>query len=436
MINNTIQFTRNKQNPDNKILKIIFLTVLMLIFSSEILASAESDYELGTASYKAGDAGKAVMYFESARKKGMDSISLQFNLASSYYRLGRYGEAKKYFEQLKEIKEMHDIAEYHLGLIAIKEKDGSQARRHFSTVVNKGKDKKLIKLSEKQLNALSPKEQRWKSHVFVNAGYDDNISSVSGDSVLDRADSFYELFALTDLLISGRRSDGWSAEAAFYRIGYNEYDTNDLNNLSLGLKRSFKLADWDTSAHLNLSKSTYGGEDFQTITKLDFIGRKAITKRDQIFLRYQAEDIKSDQAIYDYLDGWRQRGRVEYRNFSANDIKHIYYELELNNRGELVTSIDAYDYSPTRHTVRGIYTYITANSWWLTGDLTYQMSDFPVSSTVDRQDKQLKMTFSADYHFDRTLKLTSKYQYTDNESTVDRYNYDKSVIKIGISKLF
>lgn len=408
----------------------------MLLFSSSLLASPESDYETGVESYKAGDYGMAVMYFESAQKQGMDSVSLQYNLASSYYRVGRYEDAKKYFMLLNETEEMRDLAEYHLGLIAIKHKDGSQARRHFTTLVNTGEDKKLIKLSEKQLEALKPKEDRWKSHVFLNAGYDDNISSVSGDSVLDRADSFYELFASTNLLISGRRTNGWSAEAFLYGIEYSEYDSNDLNNLALGLKRSMRLASWDTSAHLNFAKSTYGGEDFQRVTKLDIIGRKPVTRRDQIYLRYQVEDITSDNAIYDYLEGWRQRARVEYRNYSANYIKHIYYELELNNRGQLVTSTDTYDYSPTRHTIRGIYTHILKKRWWLIGDLAYQMSDFPASSTLDRDDYQLKLTLSADYHFDRTFKFTTKYQYTDNESTVDRYNYDKSIIRIGLSKLF
>lgn len=426
----------NNHSFYRQIINLVFLTALTLLFSSDLLASAESDYEAGVQSYKAGDNGTAVMYFESALRQGMDSVALQYNLASSYYRVGRYADAKKYFTLLNQTKEMRDIAEYHLGLIAIKEKDGSQARRHFTAVVNTGEDKKLIKLSEKQLDALKPKEDRWKSHVFLNGGYDDNISSVSGDSVLDIADSFYEVFALTDLLITGRRNDGWTAQAALYGIEYRTTDSNDLNNLALGIKRSIRLAGWATSAHLNLSKSTYGGDDFQTITKLDIIGRKAITKRDQIYLRYQAEDINSDQAIYDYLEGWRQRARVEYRNYSANDIKHVYYELELNNRGELVSATDTYDYSPTRHTIRGIYTYITKNRWWLIGDLAYQMSDFPASSTVDRDDYQLKLTLSADYHFDRTFKFTSRYQYIDNESSVDRYNYDKSIIKIGFSKLF
>ena len=424
---------------------VYFLTALIFLFSSELLASAESDYKLGMESYKAGDNAAAVKYFELAQKQGMDSIALQFNLGSSYYKVGRYEDAKKYFNLVNQTEAMRDLAEYNLGLIALKENDGSLAIRYFNSVATTGKDEKLIRLSNKQLTALSNlreerlysgKEDRWTSYLSFNLGYDDNISSVSGDSVLDIADSFYDLFASVDFLITGKRKHGWIAGASLFGIEYTETDTNDEYHFALDVKRTMKLKDWDTSARLSLSKSTYGGEDFQHITKLDFKGRKAISKRGRIYLRYWLEDIRSDNTIYDYLEGWRQRARVEYRNYSLNNIKQIYYELELNNRGEIETLTGTYDYSPTRHTIRGIYTQIINMKWWLNGDLAYRISEFPTSSTVDREDDQWKLTLSTDYRFDRTFKLTAKFQYTDNTSTVDRYIYDKSVIKVGLSKLF
>ncbi len=212
--------------------------VLLLLCSSELMATAESDYELGVASYKAGDNGKAVMYFESAMKQGMDSVALQYNLASSYYRLGRYDDAKKYFKLLKQTEAMRDIAEYHLGLIAIKEKDGSLAHRYFNSVATTGKDEKLVKLSKRQLSALEKAEDRWTSYFSLNYGYDDNISSVSGDSVLGKADNFYQLLASADLLISGRRVDGWTADASLFGIEYSETDTNDEYHFTLGLRRA------------------------------------------------------------------------------------------------------------------------------------------------------------------------------------------------------
>jgi tetratricopeptide (TPR) repeat protein len=419
-----------------KIFNNYFIATLIFLFSSELLATAESEFELGVESLKAGDNVAATTYFESAMKQGMDSVALQFYLASSYYKLGRYKDSKKYFKLVHQTEEMRDLAEYNLGLIAIREKDGSLAHRYFNSIASTGKDEKLIRLSKKHLIALSKKEDRWKSYLSFNLGYDDNISSVSGDSTLDVEDTFIDLFASVDLLIAGKRKDGWVADAFLYGIDYSETDTSDENKYALGLKRSMKLKDWDSSIHLSLLKSTYGGDDFQSITKLDFKGRKPVSKSESIYLRYRAEDIRSENPIYDYLEGWRQRAKVEYRNYSQKNIKQIYYELELNNRGELVTPIFAYQYSPTRHTVRAAYTYIVKKQWWLNGDLSYRISDYAASSTIDRVDNQWMLALSTDYRFDRTFKLTAKFQYSDNTSSVDRYTYDKSVIKIGLSKLF
>jgi len=408
----------------------------MFIFSSELLATAASDYKLGVASYKAGENASAVTYFESALKQGMDSVSLKYNLASSYYKVGRYEDAKKYFKLLRQTVEMRDIAEYHLGVIAIKEKDRALARRYFSSVVNSGKDENLVKLSNKHLLALVEKEDRWKSKLSLNLGHDDNISSVSEDSVLGTADSFYELSASSNLLIEGRRKHGWLADVAVYGIEYSDIDANDQNVIALGVKRSMQFEGWDTSAHLSVSDSSYGGDDLQTIGKLDFKGRKQVSKNEWINMRYRFEDIKSDQAIYDYLEGWRQRASIEYQNLTKNNIRQLQYELELNSRGELVTDIGAYDYSPTRHTVRGIYTHLINKQWWLIGDVSYRFSDFEASSTIDRDDNQWRFALSTDYRFDKTFKLTAKYQYTDNSSTLDQYSYDKSVIRVGLSKMF
>jgi Tfp pilus assembly protein PilF len=408
----------------------------LLLSAADLYASAESDYDLGLKAYMAGNNVAAAAYFESALDQGMDSVSLVYNLASSYYRVGRLEQAKEYFRQLEQTEAMHDIARYHLGLIAVKEKDVGAARQYFGMVASSGKDKKLMKLSDKHLDALSGKEERWRSLFSFNLGYDDNIFSASGDSVLDEADSFYELYASSDVLLSGSRTDGWIIGAGLYGMEFISNDENDQYNFLLGLQRAKKFADWDSSIHLKLSKSTYAGDDFQTITQLDAIARNSITRRDRIYLRYRGDIINSDNATYDYLEGWSQRARIEYRNYAANNIKHIYYELELNDRGTLVTLTDSYDYSPTRHTLRGAYTQILDEHWWLTGDLSYRVSEFEASPTLDRKDDQWKLSLSADYRFDRTLKLTAKYQYTDNDSTVDRYIYDKSVFKIGISKLF
>ena len=108
----------------------------------------------------------------------------------------------------------------------------------------------------------------------------------------------------------------------------------------------------------------------------------------------------------------------------------------MNDRDDLVTADYRYEYSPLRHTLRAKYTHKVNDSWDLTGDIAYRLSDFPRSSFFNRDDNRLSLGFIADYRLDNGFKLSTQLQYTHNESSVDRYDYDRSLIKVGISKLF
>ncbi|MBC8211788.1 MAG: tetratricopeptide repeat protein [Gammaproteobacteria bacterium] len=411
-------------------------SLLLLLFSPALLATAESDFNLGVDAFKGGDNAAAAGYFESALEQGMESVALHYNLASSYYKLGRYAEAKKYFQIVNQTAEMHELAEYNLGLIATRQQQWRQARRHFNEVIDSGRDEKLSKLSQRQLEALKNKENQITAYVSANLGYDDNITSASSDSVLGNSDTFYDLYASVDYLISGKRREGWVADANLYSIDYSDTNNYDEYQYSLGIKRALLLNDWETSAQLSLSKSVFGDDDYLSTSKIDLYGRKVLSRTDRLYLRYRLEDISSDQPLYDYLDGWRQRFKVEFRQYNRDDSRQVYYELELNNRSELVTSLYAYDYSPLRHTVHAKYIRYLNDRWHLSSDLSYRFSNYPDSATMNRNDEQLRLELGADYRIDSSFKLTAKLQFTNVDSSEDRYSYDKSVIRFGLSKFF
>jgi hypothetical protein len=57
------------------------------------------------------------------------------------------------------------------------------------------------------------------------------------------------------------------------------------------------------------------------------------------------------------------------------------------------------------------------------------MSAFEAAPEIDQEDNQSNPALSADYHYGRVFKSIAKYQYIDNTSAVDRYNYDRSIMK-------
>ena len=84
----------------------------------------------------------------------------------------------------------------------------------------------------------------------------------------------------------------------------------------------------------------------------------------------------------------------------------------------------------------GRYTHRFAGKWFLSGDLSYRASDFPASTTLDRDDDRWLLDVFLDYWIGKSLQLKGNVKYIDNESTVDLYTYDRTVVSLGLSLQF
>jgi len=424
----------------NKPVHQTLLGVFLLFQFAPLAASMESDFAEGVKWFKQAQYTTAVKHFEAARSQGLESVALHYNLGSSYYKLGRYDQAKVYFQGLLDVADMRQLSQYNLGLIALRQNEASRARDYFSAIVAADTDAKLQSLAESQLQKLSLETatgaDRGSVYLAASLGYNDNISALPEDALTDAAGSFYSLYLSADRVISGQRNAGWLVDLSIYAVDFTGDGEHDDRQYDLGIKKTLQLSDWQSGFQLSLLQSDYGGGDYQSVYKLEATANKALSSGRKIHLRYRLEDIHSDDVSYDYLDGQRHKIRVEYKKYSAADSWQFYYELETNDRAQLQTSSYSYDYSPRRNTLYGRYGYYLGNHWQLAGDLSYRVSDFPASSSMDREDRQLRVALNADYRFNRTLKLLTRLQLTDNDSSEDIYTYQQAVFKIGLSQLF
>ena len=187
---------------------------------------------------------------------------------------------------------------------------------------------------------------------------------------------------------------------------------------------------------INFDKITYGHDDYQSIIKLVAQGKRKLSRNERLYLQYRYEDITSDNVIYDYLDGWRQKFSVKYLQYNKQHNSQLYYELELNNRKDLVVTGNEFSYSPTRHTIRAKHTKILDKQWRITGDVAYRISDYPSTSTQNRSDERWKIAGYTDYRIDKTMKIQARLERTDNNSNEAIYDYKRTMFSLGISKLF
>ncbi|VAW67585.1 hypothetical protein MNBD_GAMMA09-2288 [hydrothermal vent metagenome] len=441
--------------------RVIFILALVF-FMTGANASVESDFKQGVSYFNSGEYSSAVKKFESVRKQGVKSASLYYNLGSVYFKLKNYEMAEGYFVKLKNTAKMKYLAEYNLGLIAIEQNELDKARKYFKSVRDHSGDNKLVYLSRRQLSGRqlkkselsvaeassmgSQKNRKWSAYVNGSLGYDSNINFAPAGLGTEESATFFDAMVIADYLFSGTKSNGWTGDALLYTIRYSDTGNPniskgafDQDQYGVSLKKTQKMADWNMQFKVGLDKSTYGSRDYQSILSLHARGRKKLSRSDRIYLRYRYEDIGSDNTVFDYLEGWRQKIRGEFRRYNKKNSAQFYYELELNNRKDFVSGItgNEFSYSPTRHTFRGKYTAMLKNkAWRVTGDLAYRLSQYPSTPTQSRTDDRWKAAVYANYEFDRTMRLKLKFEYTDNTSTDNIYVYDRQLVSASLSKEF
>ena len=420
------------------VFKTVFIIVIFMLYAATALASAKQDYNHGVEFFRKGNYHSAIASFKSAEKKGMASAALFYNLGSAYFKIENYEASKKYFSRVTEYPDNRALAEFNLGMIALEQSNTQQALAHFKYAEANSDDKKIVAAAKQTIAELTGTGKRWGAYVLANVGYDDNISVTPDNLAVGFDDTFYNIYASADFVVHGKRKHGWLLDAALFTIDYSDRDDFDQDFYTLGVRNEHRFSSWNTIASLKYGNSTFGGKDLQSFYKLDFIGVRSLVGNQKIILQYRYDDFTSKNSLYDYLEGWRQRARIMYYRNAVKNNQQLYYEGELNKRGELVSLLGgySYEYSPTRHTVGGKYTHKFSDKWYLSGDLSYRVSDFPASATIDRDDTRWLLDILLDYRIDNTLSIKGDIKYLQNDSTVDIYTYDKTVISLGVSKLF
>lgn len=416
------------------------LMAVVLLFSVEVRASARLDFDQGKTHFNAGDYQKAIDAFERAMRQGLKSISLYYNLASSYYKLGDYDNARRYFQALAENPNMKPLAAFNLGLVAKKTGDYAAARSYFQSVFSISQDQKLINLANSELDKLAEVSKskaagkRWLGYASVSAGSDSNINIAPIDGAPSEvADDFLDAYLVLDAMLDGTRSSGWLADAILYRRNYMDTNQYDESQLGIGVKKIQQINNWTSYFLLHADDYGYGGVNYQSTMKFEAYGRKALSRNKSYSLMYSMEKVSSQDPVFDYLEGDRQKIRVEYRQYVKRSSQRYYYEFEMNNReGTSTTS-----FSPTRHGLYASYTQYMGPQWSLAGDLAYRHSSYSdPGATSDRDEARARAAVNLDYRFNRTLKLRTQASFTQNDSDNNNYDYDRTLLSLKLSKQF
>jgi len=424
----------------------ILLIIFLLGISTELLANTKGQhFDRGMQAFRAGDYAIATEEFEQARSLGMDVPALYYNLGVSYYRSADWDRSEEMFLQTSRFDEMAPLAFYNLGLVNLKKGNEEEARLWFSRAMDEANDSRLESLAQAQLDNLNQPDEKWASIVTAGLGYDSNVT-LDNDTVTNvssEQDYFLEFFGMTRGVLSGTSENGVIFKASLFGDIYKKLTDYNLIEANVGGYKTFSLGQWNHEAGGYMTYSTLGGEGYLQSGNLSWAGQTQIVEKLRLNMKLRLRYVTAVQSQYSALDGTAEDFRVEARWMQSSLSQlHGIYQLELNDRNGWETGSTFSSLSPTRNTFRLEYLHQLDESWNMVVSGSYRNSHYSEENleadgeVVRRRDDRLRGYLE----FSRTLSkhagISLEYTYTNNQSNIDRYDYDQNIISANVQYLF
>ncbi|HUG77592.1 MAG TPA: hypothetical protein VML57_08930 [Burkholderiales bacterium] len=415
---------------------VLSLWLLLCALPGRAASPGGEAFDQGFKAFRAGDYAAALRSFLEARRAGMDSPQLGYNLGVTYYRLERYPEAENEFGTLARNPAWAPLAHYNLGLTAQRMGRTQQAAEHFERARRASADPRLRGLAASALEALgrAPTPARTSAVLSFGAGYDSNVTLAS--DALGRSgesDLFVEALAAASHRLSGDATRGLYAQGALLVRKHFDVERYDQFGLRLGLSREAASGRWQSGVGGYLEHIELDDDRLQQAAILDLRARRALQGGGALRARYQLALIDAGRG-FRYLEGWQQRFAVEAGpspRFSAG------YELELNDRDDLRQGAEFQSYSPTRHSLFVLAGLPDAGGWRTQARGEYRFSRYNDPHVdnglqVRREDDRYGFALRAERPMDATWSLFLAYDYYRNRSTLDAYDYSRHQLMAGL----
>lgn len=390
-------------------------------------------FRKGVQAFRDGHYEQAREAFEAARKQGLDTAALHYNLGVTYYRLNDYPAAKKLFAKLEQHDRWRPLALYNLGLVSEKQGDAKAARDYYQQARAAG-DAKVIRLAGDALERLAANQPGGDLFVALSLGHDSNItlSPDSLDQNTDQSDHFVEAYASGEYPVT----QDWRLGGTAYlrRFGDNNRFNDTL--FQAELSRLHEPGHWHTRTGVSLSPAWLDGEVYQTRYGVFTEGWRSLT--DDQTLQLAGEWARVDAApAFDYLDGWQARLQTRWYRPLGSARLSLHYRLELNDRADLDSGDDFLSFSPTRHEAGVTLSWRSGDRWALRGGGRHEYSEYDDAHRIDgkttlRRDSQMDLFLRAIRDLQSGWQLYGEIQHQDQASTLDTYTYERNLFQAGL----
>lgn len=379
--------------------------------------SAKVDYYIGRSYYELGDYEQALAAYERVAINEPNNKRVILETAQTYFMLGMYEEARSRFDIILADPTVPEIVKSNI--LARLNTIDSKTKKHFTNFA-----------------------------VLLGYGFDTNINNTTGIGSYsvyipqlstnlnltpekEKDSTFQEMGAVFNHIYKYREDIALRNSATFYRQVYTEDSKKDLSLISLSTTPIYTMGKtnymmtfgidhiwYDDEAYLNnyyvapkishLIKDNLIYEGSIKITQKDFF--KPNTNKDSISYELSNKIMQQDNK-YGIIGIEAILGTEKRDKDVRTDVSKDYFTLRLNHTYKLSSSLS-----------------LNSNIGY--SDIDYKYKD--INFLTKRDDEIYTFGVGLSYEYSKKTILGLSYNYTNQNSNHEPFDYDKQVVKTSL----
>ena len=423
------------------------LVVISFLMSVSVLGADTEGVRL----LKSGQFIAARDFYQEVYAVGGSSEEDQFNYAMSLYQTQAHEEAKTLLVALIEPENNSVRVLFALAVIEQTLENYEAALDLFSTVYESG-DAEFASLALGKIGELeetfAPVSPLF-GFISVAAGRSDDVEYLDSTQLSGVRDDFHEMTAAVSWEGRIAKKHSLLIEAMAYKRSYATEKNQDFAVYSIALDHQHLSFGGDIAWQLGHEKSYAGSQqylstDFFSVGfSRDFLGAR-------LGVAVEKKIHDSPTIDYAYAEGVDSLYKISYQG-RLGELMHYYMTYtygELDRTpwqilGESVTAPPTtLDQSSIRTNLSvGLnYSITAAITVFVDADVGEKTYDNFLSgddvATYDKHDKNADVSLTVVRNWGQAMDIYVSYSYGKKDSTIDVYDYNVSVVKVGLSKQF
>lgn len=414
-----------------------------------IAEDRESQAEFGKAitAFRVGNFKVASQAFERARKQGLDTPALNYNLGVTYYKLKQYEKARSAFERAALGNRWQALAYYNIGLIAYRQKNNTKAQEYARKVLKLFAGDKLRILAIRLLQlASSPGSSDYLlAQVNAGFGYDSNVALTNNQSVFladNDSDTFVEVSAQISQNIVGGIYDGLQLYGGIFRTDYQHENEFDLTGLEGGVSKIFQAGSWGLDLGGNWEYLDLDGSPFYRTGEVVIVGTTGNQAHNGLNLTYRLKRFDEGSSDFSYLRGWQTAVAIASAYKFSGFQSRYGYEIKIDRRKDLVLQGEEFSFSPNTHTLFGNLGYQFGRGWQASLNLELGAAQYVTEDVrngrapENRSDTFYEIVVQGMREITSSWRAVAELRHLNNRSNLDEFDYTRNIFTISANWRF